>query len=187
MNKTAYIILGFVFLVLVVLGGKMASLSEAVKAQAAVFESERAVARDSLMLLQRRVDSLKQQTPGLGEYMSAIQLHVSKLWFAAKASNWGLAGYELNELGEAIEGARLLHAVRDSVNVSGVLESVSNTQIQMLKQSIQKKERNKFLSNYSQTLAACNSCHRSAGYGFIHIVIPASPPVTNQRWEMSAE
>ena len=47
--------------------------------------------RDSLKDVQQQLDQLKQQAPGLGEYMSTIQLHAAKLWFADGASNWDLA------------------------------------------------------------------------------------------------
>jgi hypothetical protein len=57
----------------------------------------------------------------------------------------------------------------------------------MLKEAIRQKRPSAFTSSYNQTLDACNACHRAAGYGFIHIVTPASQPVTNQRWEMSAK
>jgi hypothetical protein len=43
--------------------------------------------RESLKLLQVELASAKQLAPGLGEYMSTIQLHAAKLWFSAKASN----------------------------------------------------------------------------------------------------
>jgi hypothetical protein len=47
----------------------------------------------------RRVEA-NLVTAGLGEYMTTIQLHAGKLWFAAKASNWDLAAYELHEIEE---------------------------------------------------------------------------------------
>ena len=37
--------------------------------------------------------------------MTTIQLHAGKLWFAAKAANWELAEYELDELKETILAA----------------------------------------------------------------------------------
>ena len=39
--------------------------------------------QDSLRDIQQQLDQLKAQAPGLGEYMSTIQLHAAKLWFAA--------------------------------------------------------------------------------------------------------
>ena len=62
-----------------------------------------------------------------------------------------------------------------------------NTQLEMLGQSLLSKQRKKFLDAYRQTLEACNGCHRSAGYSFIHIVTPVAPPVTNQLWEQATQ
>lgn len=44
-------------------------------------------------------------SPGLGEFMTTMQLHMGKVWFAGKASNWDLARYELDELRETMEAA----------------------------------------------------------------------------------
>ena len=40
---------------------------------------------DSVVVLRKTVDSLGTLVPGLGEYMSTIQLHAAKLWFAAQS------------------------------------------------------------------------------------------------------
>jgi hypothetical protein len=140
--------------------------------------------QDSLARLQLQVDSLKQQVPGLGEYMSAIQLHISKLWFASKASNWDLASYELGELREAMDGAEALHISRNNVSITPVLQSLEQTQIPLLEQSVKNKQQKNFLTAYGQTLDACNGCHQAAGYKFIHVIVPTSPPVTNQQWSV---
>ena len=182
MNKTGYILLAVLILAVVVHAAMVLSLSGKLDTQDKHFKAALAATQDSLRTMQRQVDSLKQQVPGLGEYMSAIQLHIAKIWFAGQALNWNLASYELNELGEAVDGAEALHALRDSVNVTGVLQSVHNTQLETLRQSILSKQHKTFLNAYAQTLDACNSCHRSAGYSFIHIVTPTAPPVTNQSW-----
>lgn len=187
MNKIVYGVLAVLLLAVVVLAAMILSLSETTRIEDKKLGSTLVSTQDSLRAVQRQVDSLKQQVPGLGEYMSAIQLHISKLWFAGQASNWNLASYELNELVEAVEGAEALHAIRDSVNVTGVLQSVHDTQLETLEQSLLSKQRKKFLDSYSQTLEACNGCHRSAGYSFIHIVTPTAPPVTNQRWEQATQ
>jgi hypothetical protein len=139
--------------------------------------------QDSLKDLQQQLDQLKLQAPGLGEYMTTIQLHASKLWFAAGASNWDLASYELDELSETMDGARSLHAFRNGLDIAGVLQSLQETQLVMMRQAVAAKSGAAFSSAYSQTLDACNGCHRSAGYGFISIMTPTAPPVTNQRWD----
>jgi hypothetical protein len=134
----------------------------------------------------REVDSLRAQTPGLGEYMSTIQLHAAKLWFAAFNGNWPLARYELDELSETMESAEGLHAVKNKVDVSSVLQGVRQTQLAQIALSIRNRDLRAFKSAYGETLAACNGCHRPAGFEFIHIILPAQPPVTNQEWKASA-
>ena len=75
---------------------------------------------------------LKESVPGLGEYMTTIQLHAGKLWFAAKARNWELAEYELHELKETMEAAKELNAEKNAVKISNVLDSVLQTQVAAL-------------------------------------------------------
>lgn len=140
--------------------------------------------QDSLKLLRLQIDSLKQQSPGLSDYMTTIQLHAAKLWFAFTALNWELADYEVNELNEIIERAKALHAFKNSVNTASVLQSVQGTQISSMRNAIASKDHQLFSAAYHQTLEACNGCHKSAGYGFISIAMPAAPPVSNQDWNV---
>jgi hypothetical protein len=58
-----------------------------------------------------RIDGLERKLnevykPGLGEFMSGIQVHHAKLWFAGKNQNWKLADFEVNELKEALLGIK---------------------------------------------------------------------------------
>lgn len=138
-----------------------------------------------LVLLQRDIDSLKTQVPGLGEYMTTNQLHMAKLWFAGKSSNWQLAGYELGEIQETMEAAEGLHAVKNGVDITPVLQSTRQTQLRGLEEAVKARNVKNLFSAYDQTLAACNSCHKAAGYGFIHITTPTHEPVANQQWKMS--
>jgi hypothetical protein len=141
--------------------------------------------QDSLKRTQADLASSKELAPGLGEYMTTIQLHAGKLWFAAKAANWQLAQYELDELKETMEAAKGLNAEKNGIKISNVLDSVLQTQLPELDKSIKSKSQTQFQRSYDETLSACNGCHESAGYKFIHIIRPSAPPVTNQRWEMS--
>ena len=162
------------------LGSEIQSLNE---------RNDRTIAalQDSLKRAQADLASAKESMPGLGEYMTTIQLHAGKLWFAAKASNWELSQYELDELKETMEAAKALNAEKNGVKISNVLDSVLQTQVAQLAESIKRKSQAEFQKSYDETLSACNGCHAEAGYKFIHIVRPSSPPVTNQRWEMSAK
>src|SRR5690349_7090930 len=63
---------------------------------------------DNTKVLQDRLDSLEHKLadtykPGFGEFMSGIQVHHNKLWFAGKNQNWKLADFEVHEIIEAID------------------------------------------------------------------------------------
>src|SRR5215475_4561558 len=146
-----------------------------------------AALEDALKRTQTDVVNSKELAPGLGEYMTTIQLHAGKLWFAVKAANWELAEYELDELKETMEAAKRLNAEKNGVKISGVLDSVLQTQVAELDKSIRSKSQTEFQKSYDDTLSACNGCHTEAGYKFIHIVRPSAPPVSNQRWEISGK
>ena len=148
---------------------------------------ELAALQESLKRAQANVATAKDLAPGLGEYMTTIQLHAGKLWFAAKASNWDLAQYELDELKETMEAAKGLNAEKNGVKISGVLDSVLQTQVAQLDKSIKGKNQVEFQRSYDETLSACNGCHTEAGFKFIHIIRPSAPPVTNQQWEMTTK
>jgi hypothetical protein len=136
--------------------------------------------------MQSELTSVKESTAGLGEFMTTVQLHMGKLWFAAKAENWELANYEFNELRETMEGAKSLHAVKNGVDVSNVLDSVLQTQMTQLGASITSKKASDFEKAYDETRSACNGCHEETGQKFIHITRPTAPPVTNQSWNPEA-
>lgn len=130
---------------------------------------------------------LQEAAPGLGEYMTTIQLHAGKLWFAAKASNWALAEYELDELKETMETAKALNAEKNGVKISGVLDAVIQTQVARLAEAIKHESQTEFQKSYDETLSACNGCHAESGHKFIHMTRPSAPPVPNQKWEMSSK
>jgi cytochrome c553 len=143
--------------------------------------------QNAVKVTQASVLAAKESAPGLGEYMTTIQLHTGKLWFAANATNWDLARYELDELKETMEAVKTLNAEKNGVKVSNVLDAVLQSQIVQLEDAIKHKVKSEFQKSYDAALSACNGCHTEAGVKFIQIVRPLAPPVTNQRWEMDAQ
>jgi hypothetical protein len=123
--------------------------------------------------------------PGLGEFMTAMQLHMGKLWFAGKADNWDLARYELDELRETMEAAQNLHSTKNGLDISQMLAAVGQSQINQLATAIDEKYQNRFTQAYDEALSACNGCHEESGHRFIKITRPTAPPVTNQKWVVS--
>jgi hypothetical protein len=86
-----------------ILGGELQAANE--RHDRAAADLQRSANRAEAELANQR-----ETRPGLGEYMTPIQLHAAKLWFAAKVANWEFAEYELDELKETIEGAQTLNA-----------------------------------------------------------------------------
>ncbi len=174
-------IVSFITIMILILG--FYSTNTAITSRSNTVAKSVQVLRDSIAILQAEIDSLKAQAPGLGEYMTTFQLHMAKLWFATRALNWGLAEYEFGELAETVDAAEALHAVKNNVNTASVLQSIRQTQLVTLQESVQHRNLVAFSRAYDQTIQTCNSCHRSVGYGFIQITRPLAPPVSNQAWK----
>jgi hypothetical protein len=137
---------------------------------------------DSVATLNANIRQLSLAVPGLGEYMTSVQLHVAKMWFAVQYKNWRLAKYELDELGEAMDAASALHVTKNNVNITEVLTGVKNGSIPPIDDAIAHGNNKAFIQAYDQLLTACNGCHTASDHGFIKIERPRSEPVSNQQW-----
>jgi hypothetical protein len=175
---------GLLVCVLVIIGllFKISALESRIRGMSETNAAAMTALQNSLKRAQAEAQAAKDLGPGLGEYMTTIQLHAGKLWFAAKAANWELAQYELDELKETMESAKGLNAEKNGVKISNVLDSVLKTQVAQLAQVLKKGNSAEFQKSYDEMLSACNGCHTAAAYKFIQIIRPTAPPVTNQRW-----
>ena len=131
--------------------------------------------------LQKKVDSLQiavdnAYKPGLGEFMSEIQVHHAKLWFAGKEENWDLANFEVGEIQEALNDIPKYCADRPEVKSIGMITAP----IYNISNAIKEKDENKFASDFTVLTATCNDCHKETNHGFNLIKIPDVPPVSNQ-------
>lgn len=135
--------------------------------------------------LQKRVDSLESQLantykPGFGEFMSAIQAHHSKLWFAGQNQNWKLADFEIHEIMEAVEGIQKYETERKEsqkiVMIKPVLDSINS--------AIQKENPALFKSRYILLTNTCNNCHRATDFDFNIVKVPDAQPFSNQDFRL---
>jgi hypothetical protein len=184
MKHAAYLFSGLILCVIliVILFFRVLSLESRVRNLGEPNGGGLAALQDSMKRMQAELSTTKELASGLGEFMTTIQLHAGKLWFAAKAANWDLAEYELDELKETMEAAKGLNAEKGGVKISDVLDAILQTQVAHLAESIKRKRSTEFQKSYDETLSACNGCHTESGYKFIRIVRPSAPPVTNQQW-----
>ena len=131
-------------------------------------------------LLQAKVDSAYK--PGFGEFMSGIQVHHEKLWFAGINQNWALADFEIGEIKETLEDIKKYCTDRpESASLSMIdqpLENVNN--------AIGQKNPETFKSNFTILTATCNSCHQKTNHAFNVIKTPETPPFSNQEFKPNA-
>ena len=135
--------------------------------------------------LQNRIDSLEQKLansykPGFGEFMSGIQAHHSKLWFAGQNQNWKLADFEIQEIMEAIEDIQKYETDRPE---SKLIKMISPA-IDSINQAIKKENPELFKSSFTYLTNTCNACHEAANFGFNVVKIPDSLPFSNQDFKV---
>ncbi len=130
---------------------------------------------------QNRIDSLESKltnvyTPGFGEFMSSIQAHHAKLWFAGQYQNWQLADFELHEIEEALVKIQKFNTERpESKDIKMI-----NPAMDSIKNAIQQKNPILFKNSFVLLTNTCNSCHKATQHEFIRVTVPAALPVVNQ-------
>ena len=136
---------------------------------------------DNTKVLQTRIDSLEVKLantykPGFGDFMSSIQAHHSKLWFAGQNENWELADFEIHEIMEAIEDIQEYHEGREETKLIGMI----NPAIESIEKAIEQRNRTLFESSYNMLTISCNQCHQTLDLNYIRVKTPDSSPFTNQ-------
>ena len=130
-----------------------------------------------------RIDSLEKQVqnsykPGFGEFMSSIQVHHEKLWFAGINADWELADFEITEIKEAVGDIEKFNADRPESKDVNMLYPVLDS----LSHSISQQDVPAFKASFTTLTQTCNSCHRITDHAFNVITIPSTPPFSNQKF-----
>lgn len=141
---------------------------------------------EKIKALQNRIDSLeaRQQAaykPGLGEFMSNIQVHHAKLWFAGKNQNWQLADFEIHEIMESLDDIKQFASDRKETALIGML----NPALDSINHAIASKNSQSFKNSFVFLTNTCNNCHFEAGYTFNAVKIPETAPFSNQDFSPS--
>jgi hypothetical protein len=134
--------------------------------------------------LQQKVDSLEKKLantykPGFGEFMSSIQVHHAKLWFAGQNQNWELADFEMHEIAEAIDAIKEYQTEREESKKVDMLKP----SLDAVKDAIEKKDPVLFNSSYLLLTTTCNNCHKAVNFGFNVVKVPETPPFSNQAFK----
>jgi len=136
---------------------------------------------DKTQLLQNRIDSLESKLadtykPGFGEFMSSIQVHHNKLWFAGQNYNWKLADFEVNEIKETVEAIEKYQTEREESKKIGMIKPALDS----ITMAIGRKSAAMFRISYVLLTNTCNNCHRSVNFEFNAVKVPDNPPFSNQ-------
>ena len=135
--------------------------------------------------LQNKIDSLEQKLsetykPGFGEFMSNIQAHHAKLWFAGLNANWKLADFEIHEIMESLDDIKTFETDRPESQKIDML----NPAIDSVNDAISKKDIEAFKSSFVYLTSTCNSCHHEVNFEFNVVKIPETPPFSNQSFSV---
>ncbi|WP_300601216.1 hypothetical protein [Niabella sp.] len=131
--------------------------------------------------LQHRMDSLEARLantykPGLGEFMSGIQVHHDKLWFAGMDQNWALANFEINEIRESLNDIRVYCTDRPEIKQLPMID----LPLESLQSAIQQQNVITFKTGFITLTNTCNTCHQATKHAFNVIKVPSAPPFSNQ-------
>ena len=140
--------------------------------------------KDNIKQLQVQIDSLQNKlynsyTPGFGEFMSGIQMHHAKLWFAGTNNNWKLADFQVHKIQGYLEAIQQFNTDRPEAKaitmINPAIDSVSN--------AIKQQNQQLFKKSFILLTNTCNTCHRATQYEFNVITIPANAPIGNQSFK----
>jgi len=131
--------------------------------------------------LQSKIDSLEKQLaetykPGFGEFMSGIQMHHAKLWFAGLNENWPLADFEIHEIKEALEDVQKFCSDRPEVRSMKMIDMP----VDSITMAIKDKNLSAFKKNFIFLTTTCNNCHKETNHEFNVVTVPVNLPVVNQ-------
>jgi len=124
---------------------------------------------------------LKDRVPDQAHAMISVAYHFNNLWFAAKAKNWPLAEFYLNETRSHLKWAvRIIPIRKDSagreIKMNEILEAVENSLLSELLESVKSQNELQFEQNYKLMLeAGCYSCHKAADKPYLRPQIPTNP------------
>ncbi|MCJ7465448.1 MAG: hypothetical protein MUO53_01980 [Maribacter sp.] len=136
-------------------------------------------------VLQKRMGAMEKglndtYRPGLGEFMSGIQVHHEKLWFAGTNGNWKLAQFEIDEIKEALIAIQKYSADRPETKEINMIEEP----IDSVSMAIRENDEPKFKSSFQLLANTCNACHLATDHGFNVIKIPDIPSFSNQEFRL---
>jgi hypothetical protein len=117
------------------------------------------------------IDDIAEIQSGLGTVMIEFGHRFHIIYYAAKASNWELAEYELGELVEIQEVGETTRP-----KYKKQLKDFEDNYLEKLEDAIESKNFKRFEEEYKKTTKACNRCHTANGHPYIKYQLPKTKP-----------
>lgn len=122
--------------------------------------------------------------PGLGTVMIEYGNRLARTWYAAQASNWDMAKYQLDEMIEIQEVGETTRPARVPM-----LKAFEENYLQPLDAAIVAKDKTAFDAAFSKTIEGCNSCHKAStgtdwkSYQYVEVQTPKLDPASYVDWK----
>ncbi|MEQ1579022.1 MAG: hypothetical protein ABL964_00380 [Steroidobacteraceae bacterium] len=130
--------------------------------------------------LQREIEDLKRLLPGQAHVMSDVDHQYGNLWFAARAKNWPLATFYMNESRLRIAWAVRIRPVRPlpgggEIDLRPLQTHIEQSAYADLKAALEKHDVKAFEVAYKKGLGECLDCHKAIDKAFLRPAVPKSP------------
>jgi hypothetical protein len=122
--------------------------------------------------------------PGLGTVMIEYGNRLSRLWFAANASNWDMAKYQLDEMTEIQEVGEITRP-----NRAPGLKAFEEGYLQPIDAAILAKDKAAFVKAFNAAVEGCNACHTAStgtnwnSYKYVEVQVPKIDPAAYIDWK----
>lgn len=142
--------------------------------------------------LENRIKAIEALIPDQAHIMADVGEHFTNLWFAGMAENWPLADFYLGETKSHLRWAvRRIPVRKDSrgqdVNLVNILEAFENSQLNELKQVIDRKDKAGFERAYKVSLTVCYSCHKASDKPYLRPRVPDEPATRVMNFDPKAD
>ena len=119
--------------------------------------------------------------PSTGDLMTmSVQPKHAKLGLAGAARNWAYAGYEVDELKNALNRVARTTPTSKGQDIAGLIASGIKEPLEAAAAAIKAKDGAGFDKAYVQITAACNNCHMGLGREYVVIKAPTASAFSNQ-------
>ncbi len=125
------------------------------------------------------LEQLAEAQHGMAHLMKEVGERYHVLYYAAKALNWKLAQYQLNQVIALFRiGATLRPKFTEDLN------GFVKTYFHPMSEAIRVQDWRRFEEAFKKGIHGSDQFHEKYGYGFIHFVLPKNPP---EMYELNPE